>query len=197
MASVSLRLKQHLKNIKAGNNEALLEEVDQMTLAQLSKEVIQFGEAKAGITFPEAFKDHTWTDWFVGRYEKSTKIVHRKYIKYVELRLDEEIGPEMLANQQEMSKLIKNKNSKKKTSSEPSSSTPKITLPENLKVGPFSDDEEDWDQVSDAARVQDLQDQVMNVNMANQNLHQRMGHLEMAVTEILDHMKKITVKTES
>ena len=42
-------------------------EIKKMTLLQLENETIQFGRAKLGLTFAEAFNDHKWTDWFVSQ----------------------------------------------------------------------------------------------------------------------------------
>ena len=48
-------------------------EIKKMTLLQLENETIQFGRAKLGLTFAEAFNDHKWTDWFVSQ-ERNKKM---------------------------------------------------------------------------------------------------------------------------
>ena len=65
-------------------------EIRKMSLSQLEQKTIQFGKAKLGVKFSEAFSDHKWTDWFVSQYEKSDKASHQKFITYVEKRLDQE-----------------------------------------------------------------------------------------------------------
>ena len=56
-----------------------LVEIKRMSLADLEKATIQFGKAKAGMKFAQAFEDSKWTDWFVSQHEKSEKIAHQRY----------------------------------------------------------------------------------------------------------------------
>ena len=95
-----------------------LEQVNQMTLEDLSRETIQFGQAKKGLSFLEAFKDHSWADWFISHYEKSDKPQHRKFIRFVELTLDAEVTTENL-------------NRMKKTSGYPKTEKPKKSQAES------------------------------------------------------------------
>ena len=90
--ALSQKLKSYRNANEETNTEGQLKSVRQMSLADLEKEVIQFGKAKCGQTFKTAFEDGRWTDWFVTTYESSTKIEHAKYITYVSKRLDAEIA---------------------------------------------------------------------------------------------------------
>ena len=51
-------------------------------------EKIEFGTKMIGQTFEKAFQDSTWVQWFVSHYEGSSKMAHRKFVRYVEMRLD-------------------------------------------------------------------------------------------------------------
>jgi ABC-type uncharacterized transport system permease subunit len=179
-----MALSQKLKSYRSANEETNTEDqlksVRQMSLADLEKEVIQFGKAKCGQTFRTAFEDGRWTDWFVTTYESSTKIEHAKYITYVSKRLDAEIAAD--------TKKYKNEGLSKKGS-----------LPTTSKTSPK--EEPGWEEASELSEFVPimetsqsalLEEQVSIVQEENHNLRGRMTQIEMAIQELITHVKALT-----
>ena len=181
---VSQKLQQFRKNQHQEEAADTVVKIRMMPLEVLSKEKIAFSKAKNGQLFPEVFKDTAWTDWFIRTYEKSTKPEHQLYVQYVTKRLDKEIQAEH-----------------------------KKGYPKELRV--FLEDPKDqapadsevWDQVSEPGvftdfdmpginKVQQMEEQVANLNIENKNLASRMAGVEMALQEVLHHLKGLNVKSE-
>ncbi len=157
--------------------------MDQMTLAELKKETIAFGTAHKGKSFQQVFDQRQpWVDWFTSTYEKSTKVEHRKFIRFVELILEEESkgNPYPKAKAQV---------SKAKPVA-PSSSAASWTA-----VGVNVEDE-DFEEPGSPALVLNLQEEMSYVREENRQLHGRLYQLEMNMSQILDHLQKMTVKEE-
>lgn len=182
--SVKQKLQAFRQTGKGSNVEAEMEKIDHMTLAELEKELIQFGTAKMNLPFPEAFKDHRWTDWFVGSYETSTKPAHRKYVKYVEKRLDQEMLEERSQKgyKEHMEQIQQQKQKNKATSS----------------AG-----EETWDMIAPVDLVEEapeallhLHEEMSYIRTENAQLRGRLGNMEMAIQELVQHIKGLSVKTE-
>lgn len=93
--TVAQKMKAFQARQKGQSEEKTLEQVNNMTLEELSQETIQFGQAKKGMSFIKAFQDHSWADWFVSHYEKSEKPQHRKFVRFVELTLDAEASADV------------------------------------------------------------------------------------------------------
>lgn len=179
--SVSQRMRQYTLNQKEQQAIESLDRIEAMTLEELSKEKIAFGTAHVGETFPEAFEFHGWVDWFTSRYEKSPKPAHRKFVRYVELRLDtlEEPGPSKAA-----------KDKKKPTGSQKPLTPPPVTETDQIS-------EDEWENMSSTVQMADMQEQMTNMNQANLQLHHRVNNMEMAMQEILEHVRKMTIKSET
>lgn len=179
-----MALSQKLKNYRSAteemNTEDQLKAVQKMSLHDLEKEVIQFGKAKCGQPFKTAFEDGRWTDWFVTTYEASTKIEHAKYITYVSKRLDAEISADTKKYQNE--KPIK-----------------KGSLPGTSKTSPK--EEPGWEEASEFSEFVPimetsqnamLEEQVSIMQEENHNLRGRMTQIEMAIQELITHVKALT-----
>lgn len=83
MSSLSQRLRQ--LQIPATTT---VEELDHLTLADLDSEVVAFGQKHAGKMFSETWGDQEWVQFMINRYQKSTKESHRRYLKWVELKVE-------------------------------------------------------------------------------------------------------------
>ena len=158
-------------------------DLKKLSLQELEKEVIAFGKAKLGTPFPEAFKDHKWTDSFVSQYEKSPKMEHQKYVMYVEKKMDQEIKAEGYQN--------KNPVKQKGNGSDKSWSHIKEELGEESA--------EEWEPTPAkmsgvTTEMAILQDQVNHMFQENQNLNHRMANLEGNMAEILLHLKGLSVQ---
>ena len=89
MASLSQRLRA-LQILTSGTTESL----DHLRLGDLAAETISFGQKHQGHTYLEAWEDQEWVQFMVSRYQGSTKDSHRRFLKFVELKI------EMLEQQQ-------------------------------------------------------------------------------------------------
>ena len=180
MASVTQKLQQFREQQKKMESKEDLLTIKQMSLSQLAQEKIAFGKAKMGKSFPEAFEDASWTDWFVQTYEKSSKPAHQKYIMYVEKRLNQDGKSEAAAQ---------------------------VPIPKTITAPPV--EFQSWDEISIAealaevdvpsprvSSMSEMEDQVTSLRMSNENLHQRMTTMEMAVQEMLQHVRNLSIKSE-
>lgn len=186
--SVAARMRQYHQAQKKQQTGDQLEEIEQMTLQDLAKETITFGQAHRGENFAEVFQNHSWVDWFTSCYEKSTKPAHRKFIRYVELRLDAELDQEIPEKNYNKEKSKESPPKKASGSQEPNMDKIKVK-----EVDQISDEE--WENM-DLPTMADMQEQVSHMNQANLQLHHRVNNMEMAVQEILEHVKRLSVKTE-
>lgn len=89
MSSLSQKLTMFQDDIKKEQNQEALDLLDSMPLSRLKALPIEFGKAKVGQSFEEAFQDQAWTKWFVKTYENSTKMEHRQFLRYVALKVEE------------------------------------------------------------------------------------------------------------
>lgn len=191
--SQNMALTQKLKAYRANSEENSVEDqlqaVRRMSLSELEKEVIQFGKAKLGQPFSQVFEDNKWTDWFVGAYESSTKIEHVKFVTYVSKRLDAEIENDMQG---------KIKGSKIKKQPMSSKTKPEIKTEtawaSELKVS-YDDVESETDEfIPIHASPQNalMEEQISVVQEENHNLRNRMTQIEMAIQELIVHVKSLS-----
>ena len=185
--SVSERLTQFRRGAEAQTNTEKILAIKALSLQELEKFKIEFGTAKKGMGFPQAFEDHQWTDWFVKTYEWSGKLAHTKYITYVEKKLDQEIAED------------KGNGKTKKTQG----CLPVTTA--KKKPMSSSQTEQSWEMPSEsdedakfvmAFNQKDLEERMGYMAQENQQLHQRMSTMEMAIQELVTHVKGLAVKTE-
>ena len=66
-----------------------VEDLSHLSLEELSVEILSFGQKHAGKTFAEAWMDQEWVKFMVTRYSQSTKSAHRRFLRFVELMLDQ------------------------------------------------------------------------------------------------------------
>ena len=66
-----------------------VEDLSHLTLADLSSEKVNFGQKHSGKTYAEAWSDQEWVNFMVTRYSQSTKLTHRRFLRYVELKLEQ------------------------------------------------------------------------------------------------------------
>ena len=182
MSSVATKLSQYREGQRKIESKDEMGRIQEMTLEQLAKERISFGKAKVGQAFPEVFEDHSWTDWFIRTYEKSPK--SQMYVQYVLKRLDHEIAQSMTKNQ------VKNSEKMKECRAS------------------VSADSDAWDQISELdpvetffempapAKIQQVEEQMGNLSMENKQLASRITNMEMAMQEVLMHVRQLSVKTE-
>ena len=172
---------------KAQKKEVDREAIQLMTLKELEDEKIMFGEAKKGLTYAEAFKDTTWVEFILSRFENSGKSDHMMFIRYVELRMAEMAKEESHTS-------LKKKESSSKGSEEIKGNTKSMPpIPQDV-----------WEELQEVPMMEpgvilmpQVQEEMQDLRQANQNLHNRVGHVEMMVQEVLEHMRKLIVKQEN
>ena len=67
--------------------EVEVQDLSHLTLEELSQEKITFGQKYQGKPYAEAWKDQEWVSFMVKRYGSSTKLEHRRFLKYVDLKV--------------------------------------------------------------------------------------------------------------
>eukprot|EP00438_Fugacium_kawagutii_P005439 Skav226195 [mRNA] locus=scaffold2212:160140:165589:- [translate_table: standard] len=84
MADLAARL----KAVQTHQETETEEDLTKLTLADLENEKITFGEAHAGQTYRQAWKDQEWVKFMTRRYGRSKKPAHRRFLRYVELQIE-------------------------------------------------------------------------------------------------------------
>ena len=176
MSSLASQFKAFNKACKSANQTANRDALQTMTLEELETEKIAFGEAKKGMMFKDAFLDDRWTEFILTRFEKSNKPEHMMYVRYVSLRMKHGRIPE-----------TKNAKEGTKTPSEPA------TVP--FDVWTEIQDPEPMNMIS--CHPAELVEDMGMLRQENQNLAHRMGQVEMMMQEVLDHLRRSSVKTEN
>ena len=84
MTSLSHRLKQ----IQV-HGETAKHDFSHLSLSQLGETTVDFGQTHIGKKYSEMWKHHQdWILWFTGRYEKSGKENHQKFLYYTQLMVE-------------------------------------------------------------------------------------------------------------
>ena len=175
MSSLAAQFKEFRKNDQKNNQQVHREVVQTMTLQELEGEKILFGEAKKGQTFKQAFDDPSWTEFILSRYEKSEKKDHMTYVQYVKLRMEAD---------------VKTKTGPTHKGSSATKGVPPI---------PSEVWEELQSQETDRMVMHDINfqdEELSDLRQENQNLSHRVGQIERMMQEVLDHLRKTSVKTE-
>ena len=174
MPSLAQQFKEFNKTQKS---QVSHEVVSSMTLEELESEKIVFGEAKKGQTFSKAFEDQAWTEFILSRFENSEKPEHMMYIHYIRLRLQAE---------QKKSKVPQNtKEDTKSTKGMP-------PVPHDVweELQPV-------DGTEAVMNVAFVQEEMHDLRQSNQSLFHRVGQIEFMMQEVLEHLRKMPVKTET
>lgn len=79
------RFKKLTVKTKDIDDEQEFEKVQHMTLEELSREQISFGNTYVGRPFPSMMANTRYVTWFVGNYKDSKKANHAKFIRYIQL----------------------------------------------------------------------------------------------------------------
>ena len=109
------------------------------------------------------------------------------FIRYVELRMAEMAKEEAHTS-------LKKKESSSKGSEETKGNTKSMPpIPQDV-----------WEELQEVPMMEpgvilmpQVQEEMHDLRQANQNLHNRVGHVEMMVQEVLEHMRKLIVKQEN
>ena len=188
---VSQKMKAFQARQKNAQEQITLEQVDKMTLEELSQETVQFGTAKKGMKFEQAFADHSWAEWFVNHYEKRAKPQHRKFIRYVELVLDTDVPPQPNNQAKKTQGYLNVEKQKKGPSSHAESST---SVWEQVKPVGGTESESETDS---NLKFSHLEEEVVFMRAETRQLNTRMMHMESAMQEMVQHLRQMSVKAEN
>ena len=70
-------------------------DLSHLTLEALAHETVTFGQKHAGHLFSEARKDQEWVSFMVNRCGASTKLEHRPFLRFVELKVAQHESQQM------------------------------------------------------------------------------------------------------
>lgn len=178
MTSLAARVKQYHQSTQKQSDAIDLDRYRKMPLEELAKEKITFGTAQLNKTFGEVFKDHKWTDGFTGRYEKSNKPAHRAYLIFVERTLDQDLPTTMTQG------YLKTNKGKEKHPSPPSSECDPVEAAE-AEI-----------EFQNPGLIFDMEERLLHLQEANVNVNSRLTSVEMTMTEILQAVRNLSVKSE-
>ena len=83
-----MSLSQRLKRVQTPAAHTDLPSLNHLTLDELSMEIITFGQKYVGCHFQDTWEDTEWVQFMASRYQNSTKEGHRRYLRYVELKVE-------------------------------------------------------------------------------------------------------------
>lgn len=134
-----------------------------------------------------AFSDQGWTSWFVSHYEHSAKKEHRRFIRFVELMMEAEPTPPVNLNKDKG----KMKGYAAKAKAAASTTEVDQSWEQVHPVDEISDSE-----LSVDFKVNHLEEEVIYMRQESKQLNTRMIAMENTMNEIVQHLRKMQVKTE-
>ena len=130
------------------------------TLKELQEEKIEFGKAHMGKRFIDMTTETKYMTWFTENYQHSRKLVHVKFLRFIQL---------WLSSQEKAGSVAKPITPKAKAKHPPREMNTPIEL---------DSDDEVWAQLPHGS----------NVEMAE--MRNRMGQMEIVLQEVLEHLKR-------
>ena len=145
------------------DGEDLIQQVMTMDLTELREETIKFGKAHVGKTFASMAKETKYMAWFAENYKASRKPEHVKFLRFIQLHVDdlEKTNQEIRATTMP----------KTKAAPKPRASSRPIDL-ETESSGP-----EEWDQIQEANAQEIVQ------------MQRCMSDMEDVMQQVLAHLK--------
>ena len=147
-------------SIKESEDTNVIPSIMAMTWKELQDEKIEFGKAHIGKRYLDMTTETKYMAWFTENYQHSRKPVHVKFMRFIQLWLD---------NQEKAEPAAKSILPKAKAKHPPMETHAPIEL---------DSDDEVWAQLSTEN----------NVEMAE--MRSRMGQMEIVLQEVLEHLKR-------
>ena len=147
-------------SIKESEDTNVIPSIMAMTWKELQDEKIEFGKAHIGKRYLDMTTETKYMAWFTENYQHSRKPVHVKFMRFIQLWLD---------NQEKAEPAAKSILPKAKAKHPPMETHAPIEL---------DSDDEVWAQLSTEN----------NVEMAE--MQSRMGQMESVIQEVLEHLKR-------
>ena len=81
---------QSLQRVQADLATPAGESIDHFTLEDLKVEIITFGKTHVGQTYEQVWESSPeWIKWFLEHFSNSSKMAHRKVIRYIRMKIEE------------------------------------------------------------------------------------------------------------
>ena len=151
-----------------------------LTLEDLSAEIVTFGQKYMGCHFRDTWEDQEWVQFMVSRYSKSTKEGHRRYLRYVELKV------EALEQSQETVPPKSNPQGVLRSQAKAKAMTRHFGTPINTSL---PDGEADWDIAPEMYASQITPDQTIYTAEDMDAIQQRMLNMENALSRVIRHIE--------
>lgn len=180
----NMSLSQRLKMVQVQTTVEVAS-LDHLTLDELASEIVTFGAKHQGKSYQDVWADQEWVQFMVARYQSSTKEAHRRFLKYVELKVEE------LENQQHVvppttSVTTKSGNTKPKAKSK---SLAKASMPT------FSPDgDEGWDMEPEMYMHETTGIAGLPLTEEMHAMQQRMLHMEDALGRVITYIEDQATK---
>ena len=166
---------------------ATLESLDHLRLEDLQEEVIPFGTKHNGHTYAEAWMDQEWVHFMLTRYQNSIKESHRRFLKFVELKIIEmESAQTVLPRQQ-------GQNGGSRMASRPKATAKPQAAPSHISL---QDGDEDWDVESEMFIPVTTGYAVNPMAEDVAALQSRMLNMENALTRVIRHIEDQAIQTK-
>jgi len=169
------RFRRVTNTAKEKGQEQAIEEINRMTYTELSKETIAFGQAKVGQPFTEVIEDRRYVTWFVENYKTSQKPSHVKFIRFVQLYVEE----------QEMKPKPKVKSTPRPKKGAYPSQVPNMAeeqpIDPNSETDTESQDDSMWEQISQPPRR-------AAINAEMNDMQNRLLQMEELMQKVLHHL---------
>ena len=167
-----------------------VESLEHLTLSELATEAICFGTKHQGESFEQAWNDQEWVSFMVARYQNSLKDSHRRFIRYVELKVEAlERGQESIPR--DMPVMPNTGRARPKAKGKPMAKS--IATPQHTCL---PDGDEDWDLEHVEPGMYDPPTMNSQVTMP-EDLHAlqtRMLHMESALTRVIAHIENQAIQ---
>ena len=171
-----MSLSKRLNALQTGTYGDPLAEFKEMPWEAMCNQQIDFGKAHLGKTYLTAWhQEPSWVRWVVKTYEGSQKIEHQKFLVFVELMVQmEEQGAIPTSIEISTPHHVEQQPLSAKAKARPKSQPAPVDTVSQLSEG----DVEEW-----------IEMPCNETNMMINALQARMGFLENAMTEVLNHIR--------
>ena len=176
----TMSLSQRLRRVQGPPVNIEMPSLSHLTLEDLSQEIVTFGQKYMGCHFRDTWEDQEWVQFMVSRYGKSPKESHRRYLRYVELKV------EALEESQETIPLRSNPQGVLRSHAKAKAMARHIGTPINTSL---PDGEADWDIAPEMYASQTIADQNIYTTEDMEAIQQRMLNMENALSRVIRHIE--------
>ena len=183
MASLSQRLRS--LQIPAST---VLENLDHLRMEDLAMETISFGQKHLGHPYQEAWEDQEWVHFMINRYQGSNKESHRRFLKYVELKIEE------MENAQTVVPPRQNTSQINRAKARPKPGAKSMATPSLISL---QDGDDDWDVEAEMFVPVTTGYATSPMTEEVQALQTRMLSMENALTRVIRHIEDQTMLNQN